>query len=146
MVVAKEHTDVLSEMRSAVEAATAGQVFGTPITVDGVVLLPVARFAGGGGGGSGSAPEPGGPEGGGGGFGAYGRGLGVFVLKDGRVSWRPAVDVNRIVLGGQLVAITALLVVRGLVRARGAAHRRRGRAAVGRNPQWITRLRELMDR
>jgi len=33
-------------------------------------------------------------------------------VRDGDVSWRPAVDVNRVILGGQLVAITALLVLR----------------------------------
>ncbi|MFD0521998.1 hypothetical protein [Paractinoplanes durhamensis] len=44
--------------------------------------------------------------------------LGVFVLTGGKVVWRPAIDVNRVVLGGQLVAITALLVARALVRAR----------------------------
>ncbi|GIF02092.1 sporulation protein [Paractinoplanes rishiriensis] len=135
MVAATEHTDVLAEIRSAVESTTADRVFGDPITVDGMVLLPVARIAGGGGGGSGSAPEPGGPEGGGGGFGTYGRGLGVFVLKDGRVTWRPAIDVNRIVLGGQLVAITALLVVRGLARARGASRRCPGHLTGRRKPR-----------
>jgi hypothetical protein len=39
------------------------------------------------------------------------RAAGVFVIRDGTASWRPAIDVNRIVLGGQLVAITALLVL-----------------------------------
>jgi hypothetical protein len=42
----------------------------------------------------------------------------VFVLRNGRVSWRPAVDINRVILGGQIVAIVALLVIRGLARAR----------------------------
>jgi hypothetical protein len=38
--------------------------------------------------------------------------------REGELSWRPAVDVNRIVLGGQVVAIIALLTVRAIVKAR----------------------------
>ena len=52
------------------------------------------------------------------GFGLSATPAGVYVLKDDKVSWQPAVDVNRVVLGGQLVALVALLVLRSLVRAR----------------------------
>jgi hypothetical protein len=38
------------------------------------------------------------------------------VIRDGAVSWQPAVDVTRIVLQGQVVAIVALLVARSLLR------------------------------
>ena len=41
----------------------------------------------------------------------------MFVISDGLVSWRPAVDVNRMILGGQLVTIAALLVLRSIVRS-----------------------------
>jgi hypothetical protein len=34
------------------------------------------------------------------------------------VVWRPAIDVNRIVLGGQVVAVVALLVLRSVLRPR----------------------------
>jgi hypothetical protein len=34
------------------------------------------------------------------------------------VSWRPAVDVNKIILGGQVVAVVALLTIRAIVKAR----------------------------
>jgi hypothetical protein len=34
---------------------------------------------------------------------------GVYVVKDGDVRWIPAVDVNRVILGAQVVAIVALL-------------------------------------
>jgi hypothetical protein len=44
--------------------------------------------------------------------------VGVFVIQGGEVAWRPSVDVNRIVLGAQVVAIVALLAVRAVVRAR----------------------------
>jgi hypothetical protein len=46
------------------------------------------------------------------------RPVGAFVIRDGDLHWRPAVDVNRIVLGGQVVAVVALLTVRTILRAR----------------------------
>ncbi|MDX3111759.1 sporulation protein, partial [Nonomuraea angiospora] len=54
----------------------------------------------------------------GGGFGFSATPAGVYVLKDGEVSWRPAVDVNRIVLGGQIVLIVAALTVRSILKKR----------------------------
>jgi uncharacterized spore protein YtfJ len=115
-------SSVLDTVSQAVDAGGAGRVFGTPITQGDVIVLPVARIRGGGGGGGGAAPADhngnGRQEGSGGGFGTSAKGLGVFVLKDGQVTWRPAVDINRIVLGGQIVAIVALLVARSVLRNR----------------------------
>jgi hypothetical protein len=34
------------------------------------------------------------------------------------VRWRPVVDVNKIILGGQVVAVVALLTVRAIARMR----------------------------
>jgi len=34
------------------------------------------------------------------------------------VRWQPAVDVNRIILGGQIVAIAFLVVLGGVLRSR----------------------------
>ena len=118
-------TDVLGTLKDVVGQATAGRIFGTPIQRDGVLVLPVARISSGGGGGSGSGPaeEARDATGGGGGFGLTARPAGVFVLRNGHVSWRPAVDINRIVLGGQVVAIVAFLVARSVL----VAHRRAGR-------------------
>jgi len=79
--------------------------------------------AGGGGGGTGKqegGDKPG--EGSGGGFGVGVTPTGVFVIKEGKVRWQPAVDVNRVILGGQVVAIVALLTIRTIARLR--AHRR----------------------
>jgi hypothetical protein len=39
-------------------------------------------------------------------------------IKGNTVSWRPAVDLNRIVIGGQIVVIVALLVLRSVLRHR----------------------------
>jgi hypothetical protein len=40
---------------------------------------------------------------------------GAFVLRDGRASWNPAPDLNRVILGGQIVAVVALLVLGGII-------------------------------
>jgi hypothetical protein len=49
------------------------------------------------------------------------RPVGAFVIREGELTWRPAVDVNRIVLGGQVVVIVALLTVRAIIKARAKA-------------------------
>jgi uncharacterized spore protein YtfJ len=91
------------------------RVVGPPIERDGATVVPVVAVRGGGGGGSGSDPSGGG-EGTGGGWGAAARPVGAYVLTGGTVRYEPAVDVTRIVLGGQLVAVVALLVVRRALR------------------------------
>lgn len=96
---------------------TARRVFGDPIEVGGVTVIPVARVGGGGGGGS-SPNDQGGV-----GFGLNARPAGVYVVRDGTAVWRPAVDVNRIVLGGQLVAIAAIWALRPLLLRWVTAHR-----------------------
>ncbi|GII56897.1 hypothetical protein Pth03_52860 [Planotetraspora thailandica] len=105
---------------------TVRRVFGEPITVDDVTIIPVVRIAGGGGGGQGTAHPAeetgdagkGGSEGSGGGFGLSATPVGAFVVKGGDVRWEPALDVNRLVIGGQAIAIVALLTLRAIMRAR----------------------------
>jgi uncharacterized spore protein YtfJ len=112
--------DILNRVR---EVATVRQVFGEPYEKGDMLVVPVARIWGGGGGGTGNDQSGGsekGRQGQGGGFGIVSRPLGVYVIREGTVSWQPAVDVTRIVLQGQVVAIVALLVVRSLVRRRRA--------------------------
>jgi uncharacterized spore protein YtfJ len=111
--------DVIVQAR---DALTVKRVFGEPYDKDGVTVIPAARVQGGAGGGTGEDPQGQG-KGSGSGFGMTARPVGAFVLRDGELSWRPAVDVNRIVLGGQLVAIVALLTVRAIVKARSKARR-----------------------
>jgi uncharacterized spore protein YtfJ len=127
MTTTAKDPPILDTLREMVDNATVGRAFGSPIHHDGMVVLPVAKVGGGGGGGSGTGPAPDGQENGGtgGGFGVSAKPLGVFVLKKGKVTWRPAIDVNRVVLGGQIVAVTALLVLRALIKA-GVVHPRRG--------------------
>jgi hypothetical protein len=42
----------------------------------------------------------------------------MFLIRGEDLSWRPAVDVNRLALGGQVVAVVALLAVRSIAKAR----------------------------
>jgi uncharacterized spore protein YtfJ len=106
-------TDALAKAR---DAMTARMVFGEPVVQGDVVVVPAAKIRGGAGGASGGSE---GEEGGGGsGFGLTAAPAGVFVIKDGAVRWHPAVDVNKIVLGGQIVGVVALLTLRSILKAR----------------------------
>lgn len=113
-------TEALETVRQVVGSAGADKVFGTPVTQDGITVLPVARISGGGGGGGGTGPAPEGGQnrGTGGGLGLTAKPLGVFVIKGGEVTWRPVVDIGKVILGGQIVAIVALLTIRALIKAR----------------------------
>jgi uncharacterized spore protein YtfJ len=91
--------ELLSGARDAISVR---RVFGDPIEHDGVMVVPVARVGGGGGGGGDAENN------GGGGFGLGARPVGVYVIKDGQVSWRPAVDPVRVAL--VVVAALALLL------------------------------------
>lgn len=119
--------DLLAKVRESMAVHTA---IGEPITSDGVTILPVARVSGGGGGGGGrtggeleTSADTTEQVGGGAGFGMTSKPVGVFVIKDGDVSWRPAVDVNKIILGGQVVLLVGLLVLRGILRNRSRRRR-----------------------
>ena len=91
-------------LAQAQDALWARRVFGDPINADGVTMVPAAAVAGGGGGGTRDKD-------GGVGFGVRAVPAGVFVIRNGEVKWRPAVNVNRAILGGQMVGATALLVL-----------------------------------
>jgi uncharacterized spore protein YtfJ len=113
-------TSVVDTIRAAVDHTSADRVFGTPVSHDGVTVLPVAKIGGGGGGGGGTGPASDGHETGGtgGGMGVAVKPLGVYVLKEGSVGWRPTIDINKVIIGGQIVAVVALFTVRALIKAR----------------------------
>jgi len=90
-----------SLLQGARDAVSVRRVFGDPIEHDGVMVIPVAKVAGGGGGGGDT------DDNGGGGFGLAGRPVGAYVIKDGQVSWRPAIDPIRVAL----VAVLALALL-----------------------------------
>jgi uncharacterized spore protein YtfJ len=118
--------DILQTLRNVVDNATPAMVFGTPISQDGVIVLPAAKVSSSGGGaGNSTAPAQSGQKTGGTGrgIGQSAKALGVFVIKDGKVSWRPAIDVNKVILGGQIIAVAALLFARALIKQRRAGGR-----------------------
>lgn len=92
-------------LKGAQESMSVRRVFGDPIQVNGTTLVPVARVSGGGGGGARAVEE------GGVGYGLNARPVGVYVIRNGDARWRPAIDVNRVIVGGQLVGITAILAL-----------------------------------
>ncbi|WP_203907646.1 spore germination protein GerW family protein [Rhizocola hellebori] len=107
----------METVKEVVDSTAAQKVFGSPISQDGITVVPVAKVSGGGGGGGGvdGKGESGGE---GGGVGVSAKPLGVFVIKDGKVGWRPAIDINKVIIGGQIVAVVALLVIRAVLKAR----------------------------
>jgi uncharacterized spore protein YtfJ len=109
--------DATALLEKAHEVLNARQVIGEPYERNGTVLLPVVSIRGGGGGGGGDAGN-GAPSGAGGGIGLMARPVGAYVMRGDKVTWLPAVDVNRVILGAQIVAIAALVVARSIVRAR----------------------------
>jgi uncharacterized spore protein YtfJ len=88
------------------------QVYAEPIERDGVIFLAAAKVRGGGGGGGDTEGN------GGAGFGLTAKPAGMYVIRDGQAEWKPALDLNRVILGGQVVAIVALLVIRSILKSR----------------------------
>jgi uncharacterized spore protein YtfJ len=91
-------------------------------------VIPVANVMGGAGGGGGSsagvptgsgeaAVAEGKPESGYGiGYGMRATPAGVYVIKDGEVEWKPALDVNRVALQRTGAIIVGLFVLRSIIR------------------------------
>ena len=100
--------DVKETIAAAQDSLTARRVYGKPYERDGVTVIPAAAIQGGGGGGSGDQPD--GKTGGGGGFGLRARPVGAYVIHGEEVSWQPAFDLNRVILGCQLLGLAALLL------------------------------------
>jgi uncharacterized spore protein YtfJ len=123
-------TKILGTIRSMFGA---DRVFGEAYEANGVTVIPVAKLSGGGGGGSDDASDDadgtggtGGVDGerggGGAGFGIHARPAGALVIEaDGTVRWKVPFDLNKVILGGQLVAIaffvTAWLTERSRAKA-----------------------------
>lgn len=104
-------------LEQARETITVKRVFGKPYASEGCLVVPVAAVRGGGGGGGGG--DTAGNSGTGGGFGVSARPVGVYRIRGEEVTWMPAVDVTRIVVLGEVVAIVALLVLRSFLRRSG---------------------------
>jgi uncharacterized spore protein YtfJ len=111
--------NVQEVLAQATDSMTVRRVFGEPIESDGITVIPVASISGGGGGGGGNDDE--GAGGGGVGYGLKAEPVGAYMIKDGTLSWHPtqrAIDVTRVVVSGQIVAIVLLLVLRSILTSR----------------------------
>jgi uncharacterized spore protein YtfJ len=122
--------DVQELLGKVAEHLSVSRAFGTAYEQDGSLVIPVALVTGGGGGGEGrygsptteliddgdvdgvdSATNADSSSGSGGGFGGLVMPVGVYVVKDDRVRWVPAVNAN-------LVIVVAFMTVRIIARAR----------------------------
>jgi uncharacterized spore protein YtfJ len=121
MVANERISEALSKLDAMKDTMAVQRVFGDAYQADGVTIIPVAAVRGAGGSGGG-ADESSQGAGAGIGFAVNTRPVGAFVVKDGEVTWQPTVDVMRIVIGAQLVALAAVIV---LGRALGRRRRRR---------------------
>jgi len=105
--------DIDELLRRAQDAIAAKRVYGEPVERDGVTVIPAAAVRGGGGGGGDDTNN------GGAGFGLMARPVGAYVIGPGeKVEWKPAVDVQRLMAGWQVVAGLTVLAVWSLARSR----------------------------
>jgi uncharacterized spore protein YtfJ len=104
----------------ASDAITVRRVFAEPYEKNGTTVIAAARVQGGGGGGGGHDGDS--QEGEGGGFGMAARPAGAYVVRDGKVTWQPAVDPTRI-----LATVAAVLIVWMVTRSANRSGGRRGR-------------------
>jgi uncharacterized spore protein YtfJ len=100
--------EVQELITGARDAVSVKRVYGDPYEKNGLTVIPAATVRGGGGAGQGEKEN--GESGTGGGFGLVARPTGAWIIENGHVNWKPAIDVNRVVVGGQVIALIAILV------------------------------------
>lgn len=115
--------DVLGKAQDAISVR---RVYGEPYEKDGVTVIPAAKVggAGGGGGGGGGDAEGGRGEGGGVGYGLSAQPVGAYVISNGEVRWEPALDLNSVIMRGQIAFVILLFLLRGVLRSRAKARAR----------------------
>ncbi len=125
----RPNLDLQTLLSQATDSITVKRVFGEPIERDGVLVIPAAMVVGGGGGGLGvgtgfgpDGEQQGEGTGTGGGWGVQARPVGAFVVRDGVVTWVPAIDWARIAFIGGAVVIAALFARRSIAQTRARAH------------------------
>ena len=96
------------------------RVYGEPYEKNGLTIIPAAIVGGvaGGAGGDQTVDESGERA-----FGLMARPSGAWILQGDQVTWKPAIDVNRIVLGGQIIAFTAIFMAGRILLARSSGSR-----------------------
>ncbi|HYZ18492.1 MAG TPA: hypothetical protein VE615_03015 [Gaiellaceae bacterium] len=95
--------DLDSLLQGHRDAVNVRRIYGDPIEQDGVTVVPGALVFGGTGGGGDAEGN------GGGGFGLIGRPVGAWVIRDGDATWKPAVDVNRLLALGLVLGLALSL-------------------------------------
>jgi uncharacterized spore protein YtfJ len=114
--------DVRQIVEEAREVMTGRRVYSEPYERNGVTVILASRVQGGGGGGGGQDGQREGSgrgqQGWGGGFGVSAAPVGAFVIRGDDVRWVPAMDLNKAIMGAQLVAIVTMLTLRKLLRGR----------------------------
>jgi uncharacterized spore protein YtfJ len=103
-------------LTQAKDSLNGSRVYAEAYQQDGMTVITAASVMGGAGGGTGT--DDSGQEGEGGGLGLTARPTGAFVIKDGAVSWVPAVDVNRAVAAAAVVACVAIVCATRIARIR----------------------------
>jgi uncharacterized spore protein YtfJ len=128
--------DVQDLLNKVAQNLSVTRAFGAAYEKDGSMVIPVALVTGGGGGGEGNSGSTATsssdgdtvgetdasndlPSGSGGGFGGVVMPVGVYVVKDEKVRWIPAVNVNLIIV---VVFITLRMILRARFRAQRRAH------------------------
>jgi len=112
-----EVQELISGVRDVISVK---RVYGDPYEKNGLTVIPAATVRGGAGGGVGE--HDGEESGKGGGLGLQARPSGAWIIEEGSVTWKPAIDVNRIVLGGQLVALAAIFATGRILTAHARRH------------------------
>lgn len=85
------------------DAVNARRIYGEAVVSNGVTVVPAASVFGGTGGGGDAEGD------GGAGFGLMGRPVGAYVIRGGEVTWKPAVDVNRLAIFAFLLGLVFAL-------------------------------------
>jgi uncharacterized spore protein YtfJ len=107
--------NVQETISTARDSLTVRRVYGEPFEKNGLAVIPAAAVMGGAGGGG---SEHGEHSDGGAGFGVQARPVGAWVIRGDEVSWQPAFDLNRVVLGCQLLGLAAILLTHRRLRRR----------------------------
>lgn len=85
------------------DAISVRRIYGDPVETDGVTVVPAATVFGGTGGGGDAEGN------GGAGFGLAGRPAGAWVIREGEVEWKAAIDVNRLAVFAFLLGVAFAL-------------------------------------
>jgi uncharacterized spore protein YtfJ len=108
-----KYDELVAKTKDSLEAR---MVYTEPYEKNGITVIAAARIAGGGGGGNGKDKT--GQEGEGSGFGLTAKPTGAYVIKDGKVRWEPAVDVNRLLGTIGAIVVAALFFGARIVKIR----------------------------